>query len=159
MKKFTLIAIFTFFISALIHFQTKAQTSPNPMPILGLGNPWTETQVIEPHVLASIINNPKFSQPLIFNIGAVSDIKNAKHIGAVSEAQNMKNLSSAVHLFPKNTSIVIYCGCCPFNKCPNIRPAFKALQKEGFINIKVLDLPVNLKVDWSSKGYPLADTK
>ncbi|RYE25855.1 MAG: hypothetical protein EOP45_04415 [Sphingobacteriaceae bacterium] len=71
----------------------------------------------------------------------------------------MKKLSSAVHLLPKTTSVVVYCGCCPFNKCPNIRPAFTALQKKGFTDVKVLDLPTNLKVDWSSKGYPLAETK
>ncbi|RYE24292.1 MAG: rhodanese-like domain-containing protein [Sphingobacteriaceae bacterium] len=99
------------------------------------------------------------NKPLILNIGVVTDIKGARHIGAVSEAQNMKKLNTAVHLLPKTTPVVIYCGCCPFNKCPNIRPAFTALQKEGFTNIKVLDLPTNLKVDWSSKGYPLAETK
>lgn len=143
----------------LICYQTKAQTSPTAMPTLGFGNPWTEKQVIEPFILASIINGIKMDKPLILNIGAVEDIKSAKHIGAVSEAENMKKLNRAVHLLPKNTAIVIYCGCCPFNKCPNIRPAFTALQKEGFTDVKVLDLPTNLKVNWSSKGYPLAEVK
>lgn len=143
----------------LICSQTKAQTSPTTMPTLGVSNPWTTKQVIEPSILASIINDAKLDKPLILNIGAVEDIKSAKHIGAVSEAENMKKLNGAVHLLPKNTAIVVYCGCCPFNKCPNIRPAFTALQKEGFTDIKVLDLPTNLKVNWSSKGYPLAAVK
>ena len=159
MKKSSLIALFTFFISNLIYFQTKAQTSPGPMPTLGVSNPWTEKQVIQPYILASMITDANINKPLILNIGAVSDIKNAKHIGAVSEAQNMKKLNSAVRLLPKDTPVVIYCGCCPFNKCPNIRPAFLVLQKEGFTDVKVLDLQTNLKVDWSSKGYPLAGTK
>lgn len=159
MKKLVFIPLLTFFISILICYQTKAQTSPTAMPTLGVSNPWTEKQVIEPFVLASIINGAKTDKPLILNIGAVEDIKSAKHIGAVSEAENMKKLNGAVHLLPKNTAIVIYCGCCPFNKCPNIRPAFTALQKEGFTDVKVLDLPTNLKVNWSSKGYPLAKVK
>lgn len=159
MKKSILIALFTFFISILIHFQTKAQTSPGPMPALGVSNPWTEKQVIEPQILASLITDANTNKPVILNIGVVTDIKGARHIGAISEAQNMKKLNSAVYLLPKNTPVVIYCGCCPFNKCPNIRPAFTALQKEGFTDVKVLDLPTNLKVDWSSKGYPLAETK
>jgi len=52
--------------------------------------------------------------------------------------------------------MVIYCGCCPFTKCPNIRPAFQQLKKMGFTNVKVLDLPVNLQTNWIAIGYPLA---
>jgi len=56
---------------------------------------------------------------------------------------------------PKDKEIVIYCGCCPFSRCPNARPAFALLQKLKFKNAKLLNLPNNLKVDWINKGYPL----
>jgi hypothetical protein len=153
MKKFVISMLLISFGFAFSCLESKAQTSPAQMPALGITNPWTEKQVIAPAVLAAVLNNAKANKPVILNIGAVSDIKGAKHIGAVSSPENMKKLSAAVYTLPKNTAIVIYCGCCPFNKCPNIRPAFTALQKEGFTDVKVLDLPVSLEANWSSKGY------
>jgi hypothetical protein len=52
--------------------------------------------------------------------------------------------------------VIIYCGCCPFDKCPNIRPAFAALKEMGFKNARLLDLPKNIKADWLDKNYPAA---
>jgi hypothetical protein len=49
---------------------------------------------------------------------------------------------------------VIYCGCCPMLKCPNIRPAYSTLKELGFTHIRVLSLPTNLHTDWVSKDYP-----
>jgi hypothetical protein len=34
--------------------------------------------------------------------------------------------------------VVIYCGCCPLDKCPNVRPAFTLLKTMGFTNLHVL---------------------
>jgi hypothetical protein len=53
--------------------------------------------------------------------------------------------------------VVIYCGCCPFAKCPNVRPAFSTLLGMGFKNPRLLNLSHNLKADWIDKGYPLED--
>jgi thiosulfate/3-mercaptopyruvate sulfurtransferase len=52
--------------------------------------------------------------------------------------------------------IVFYCGCCPFNHCPNVRPAFKVLKQMGFTNFKLLNLPENLKVNWINIGGQMA---
>jgi hypothetical protein len=49
----------------------------------------------------------------------------------------------------------VYCGCCPFEKCPNIRPAFNLMKAMGFSNGKLLNLPTNLKQNWIAKGYPV----
>jgi hypothetical protein len=40
-------------------------------------------------------------------------------------------------------------------KCPNLRPAYQALKKLGFTQIRVLDLPTNFHTDWAEKGYPV----
>ncbi|MFL6463384.1 MAG: hypothetical protein ACJ73N_03115, partial [Bryobacteraceae bacterium] len=50
--------------------------------------------------------------------------------------------------------IVIYCGCCPFDKCPNIHPAYNTLKDLGFTDVKVVVNKTNLHTDWVSKGYP-----
>lgn len=128
---------------------------PMSMPVLGASYPWNDGQLIEPSELAATIKTGD-SKPVILNIGAVEDIPGAIHIGAVSSAENMGKLQKMVAAFPKNTTIVIYCGCCPFTKCPNIHPAFLELKKLGFTRIKVLDLPVNLQTNWIAKGYPVA---
>ena len=107
-------------------------------------------------MLAGDIKDASSNSIAIFNIGAVEDIKGAKHIGAVSNSENLEKLKRAVAVLPKNTAMVIYCGCCPFAKCPNIRPAFLELKRLGFSNVKVLNLPANLKTNWIAKGYPLA---
>ena len=51
--------------------------------------------------------------------------------------------------------MIIYCGCCPFRRCPNVRPAFELLKKMKFTNAKLLNLPTSLNDDWISKGYPM----
>jgi len=135
------------------------QANPGPMPSLGVTNPWTNNQLIEPADLAAMINNGTAGNLAIYNIGAVEDIKGAKHIGPVSNPENLEKLKAAVAGLPKNTAIIIYCGCCPFTKCPNIRPAFIELTKDGFTDVKLLNLPKNLQTNWIAPGYPLAASK
>lgn len=119
-------------------------------------DPWTESQLIQPANLASIIKDPQAQKPIIFNIGVVDDIKSATHLGAASETDNLALLKAKLKSLPSSSFIVVYCGCCPFAKCPNIRPAFSMLKDMGFTNGKLLNLGTNLKTDWISKGYPLA---
>ena len=139
--------IFLMFISIGL----KAQTSG------GMQGPWLKSQLVEPQELAAIISSPGSKEYVVFNIGAVEDIKGAKHIGPVSKTQNMDDFKMALQRLPKKTRVIIYCGCCPFTKCPNVGPAFITAQKLGFANVKILDLPVNLKTNWTAKGYPLAE--
>jgi rhodanese-related sulfurtransferase len=155
-KKIFLISFSCFLIIGLTCFTSKAQTSPVATPVLGISNPWTDSQLMEPTALAGNFKDAGSISPVIFNIGAVEDIKGAEHIGAVNNTENLEKFKDKIAAMPKNTEIVIYCGCCPFSKCPNIRPAFNLLKKLGFTNIKVLDLPANLKTDWIAKGYPMA---
>jgi hypothetical protein len=56
---------------------------------------------------------------------------------------------------PRSANLVIYCGCCPFDHCPNIRPAYKALHEMGFVHVRVLVLPTSFAADWVEKGYPV----
>ncbi|WP_411275163.1 rhodanese-like domain-containing protein [Daejeonella sp.] len=142
-------------IAVFITFSTFAQQFPNK-GLAGTNDPWSKNQLIQPSQLAGLINNPKAAKPLIFNIGVVEDIKGAKNMGAASEKENLERFKKALTKLPKTTPVVVYCGCCPFEKCPNIRPAFKALQSGGFTKAHLLNLPTNIKVDWINKGYPLA---
>ena len=118
---------------------------------------WTEKQLIEPSELAKILNDTKASKPIIYSIGSGGNIRGGIEMGAAQEKENLDKLKSALSKLAKDTDIVIFCGCCPFGDCPNIRPAFKLLNEMKFTNHKLLNLSHNLKVDWIDKGYPMID--
>jgi hypothetical protein len=124
------------------------------------GDPWTADQLMEPQALVNIIQSSKGNAlPVILNIGSVEAIKGAITTGAVSEPDGFAELKKQLKNIKKDKLVVIYCGCCPLFKCPNIRPAFKELAAEGFTNIKVLNLRKNLETDWVDKHYPMQDAR
>jgi hypothetical protein len=157
-KEYCLLALLLV-TSLFTAYNTKAQTSPGKLSGLDKNVVWTPADLIEPGDLAAAIKHPGVTQPVIFNIGAVEDIEGAVHIGAATNLENLKKLNKLAERLPKNRMVVIYCGCCPFGKCPNVAPAFLDLKKQGLAEVKVLNLPVNLKTNWIAKGYPLAAVK
>lgn len=118
-------------------------------------DPWTEKQLMNPADLAKILNDSKNKKPILLSIGFGGGIKNSIEIGAAKEKEGIEKLKQELSKLSKDTDIVIYCGCCPFEPCPNIRPAFKLLNEMKFTNHKLLNLSHNLKVDWIDKGYPV----
>ena len=117
-------------------------------------DPWKPNQLMAPADLAAIITSTSETKPVIFSIGPTAYIKGSIDIGDAKEKANLDKLKEQASKLPKNTDIVIYCGCCPFAHCPNIRPAFELLAKMKFTNYKLLDLEHNIKIDWINKGYP-----
>jgi|SRR6185437_8284080 len=117
--------------------------------------PWTEKQLLPPADLAKILNDAKAPKPIIYCVGPSGNIKGGIEIGVTQEKENLDKLKIALSKLPKNTGIVVFCGCCPFEHCPNIRPAIKLLSEMKFTNYKLLNLSHNLKVDWIDKGYPM----
>jgi thiosulfate/3-mercaptopyruvate sulfurtransferase len=116
--------------------------------------PWTEKQLMPPSELAQLINHNSAHLPILFSIGPGAIVKGSVDIGPAKEKENLKKLKQQLSKLPKDTAIVIYCGCCPFQHCPNIRPAFKLLNKMKFTDHRLLNLPKNIKVDWIDKGFP-----
>ena len=82
-------------------------------------------------------------------------IPGSQYAGAASNPQGLAALKKLVANLPCDREIVIYCGCCPWDDCPNVRPAFDAIREMGFTNCKVLDIPDRLGTDWTEKGYPI----
>ena len=117
--------------------------------------PWTSDQLMQPENLTAIINDSAVEKPLIINVGPVGSIKGAIKVGPAKEKENFNNLKKLLSKEDKKRTIIIYCGCCPFKVCPNIRPAFELLTKMKFTNHKLLNMPNNLKTDWINHGYPM----
>ena len=117
--------------------------------------PWTPDQLMQPEKLAAIMNDSTEVKPLIISVGPVDLIKGAIKTGPAKEKENLKELKNLLSKEDRKREIVIYCGCCPFKDCPNIRPAFSLLTEMKFTNRKLLNLPRNLKIDWINHGYPM----
>ena len=118
--------------------------------------PWRQDQLIEPSALAVILNDSSAKQPLVYSIGFGGGIKNSIVEGPVKDSVNLLKWKNELENLPRNTNIIIYCGCCPFVHCPNIRPAFALLNEMKFTHPQLLNIEHNIKTDWIDKGYPVA---
>jgi thiosulfate/3-mercaptopyruvate sulfurtransferase len=116
--------------------------------------PWTASQLLAPADLAAVIKNPTEKKPVIISVGPGALIKGSLDMGPAHEKENLEKLKQQLSRLPKDADIVIYCGCCPFEHCPNIRPAFILLNEMKFRNAHLLNLEHNIKTDWVAKGYP-----
>ncbi len=100
-------------------------------------------------------------KPLILQVGSrmmfdQAHIPGAEYAGAGSQAEGIALLRGRVSSLPRTTFIVLYCGCCPWNRCPNVGPAYSLLHEMRFTRVKVLYLAQNFGDDWVSKGFPVA---
>jgi thiosulfate/3-mercaptopyruvate sulfurtransferase len=119
----------------------------------------TANAQITPQALVRIMQSNQRAKLLILNVGphvlfAQAHIDGAEFIGPGSDPRAIEVLKNRVKSEPKAKQIVLYCGCCPWDHCPNIKPAFEELKKLGFTNVKVLYIANNIGADWVDKGYP-----
>jgi hypothetical protein len=126
---------------------------------------WTvaaaEPPLVQPADLVTVLMAPSGPKPLVIQVGfrilyVQAHIPGSEYIGPASSPEGIAMLRKRVEALPRGTSIVIYCGCCPWNQCPVIHPAYDALRGMGFTSVKALNLPRNFGVDWVQKGYPVA---
>jgi thiosulfate/3-mercaptopyruvate sulfurtransferase len=75
--------------------------------------------------------------------------------GPASSPSGLDELAAWAKALDRSTNLVIYCGCCPLEHCPNLRPAYAALKGLGFKRLRVLVLPNNFGTDWVDRGYPV----
>ena len=118
-------------------------------------------QLIHPDELAKILQSSQGEKPLVIHVGfhvlfLQAHIPGAEYQGPASDANALQKLRARVESLPRNKFIVIYCGCCPWDHCPSVKPAYDALHGMGFNNLKVLHIPDNFGTDWRDKGYPTA---
>jgi len=123
-------------------------------------DPWTARQTVQAADFANELQQEKDPYPTVIYVG-VKTLYEGGHIpGAVfygpgSTEQGLADLKKFTATLPKNSDVVLYCGCCPLEKCPNLRPAFGALKDGGFARLRVLLLPTSFNSDWVEKGFPV----
>ena len=123
-------------------------------------DPWTREQTVEPADFAKELQQEKDPFPTVIYVGVKTLYEGAHIPGAVfhgpgSTEQGLATLKEFASTLPKNSDVVLYCGCCPLEKCPNLRPAFTALKETGFARLRVLILPASFNADWVEKGFPV----
>jgi len=138
--------------------QCQAQYIPISGPGSALSIP--QAQLIQPEALNHLLQTKGTDKPLLLQVGShllfdEAHIPGSVYAGAGSQPTGLQQLQSTVATLSKKKAIVLYCGCCPWNRCPNLGPAFKQLQDMGFTNVRVLYLADNLGTDWVAKGYPV----
>ncbi len=132
-----------------------AQAGGALAPDLPPGSP----ALIQPDELVKSLRSG--AKPIILYVGpeflyGQAHIPGAEFIGPASQPQSLNNLRQRVSSLPRTLAVVLYCGCCPWQHCPNIRPAYAELRKLGFQHAKALYLANSFGTDWVDKGYPVA---
>jgi hypothetical protein len=82
-------------------------------------------------------------------------IPGALYAGPGSKAEGLALLKTAVAKLPHDREIVLYCGCCPWDRCPNVQPSIDLLKQLGFSKVKALYIAENFKTNWMDAGYPV----
>src|SRR5271165_1951290 len=117
------------------------------------------SRLINPDELVKMLQSAKSDKPLMIQVGshvlyAQAHIPGSEYIGPAASEAGLQALRKRVDSLPRNQFIVLYCGCCPWSHCPNIKPAEDALHAMGFTNVKVLYIANNFGTDWVDKSYP-----
>lgn len=133
----------------LLAFPARAQNSPNP---------WNDSQTVQAAELNKELSDSK-TAPVVLFVGfhrlyIAGHIKGAQYHGTAGNAEGLAEMKQWAASLPRSTNLVIYCGCCPLERCPNVRPAFTALREMGFTKLRVLILPTSFEADWADKGLP-----
>lgn len=139
----------------LAHAQFQPSASSNAAISIPLSS------LMQPGQLNQMLQKTSKEPPLILQVGShllfsQAHIPGSEYAGPGSQSAGLDMLRMRVNSVPKNKLIVLYCGCCPWNRCPNVGPAYHLLQSMGFTNVKVVYMASNFGDDWVAKGYSVA---
>jgi thiosulfate/3-mercaptopyruvate sulfurtransferase len=117
--------------------------------------------LLEPEAFAKSLQSPSAPRPLILQVGfrtlyVQAHIPGSEYAGPTGQDPGLKVLRDRVAKLAKDAPIVLYCGCCPWSRCPNIAAAYDALRGLGFSHVKVLHIDEDFGANWADKGYPVA---
>jgi thiosulfate/3-mercaptopyruvate sulfurtransferase len=122
-------------------------------------DPWTAAQTVQPADLAKELGDTQgAAKPTVVCVAPHvlyqgGHIPGALFHGPGSTAQGIDDLKKWAESVPRSENIVVYCGCCPLDHCPNLRPAFVALRDMGFTHLRALLILTNFYTDWVKPGY------
>ena len=122
-------------------------------------DPWKDSDLIKPEALAARLKDSA-PKPTVLYVGfpvlyRSTHIAGSQLAGPASKPEGLDLLKQIAGNLPRDQELIIYCGCCPWDHCPNVRPAFRTLHEMGFTRLKLVMIPTNVATDWTGKGYPV----
>jgi hypothetical protein len=133
-----------------------AQFQPGPDAGSALSIP--ADHLIQPQKLNDLLQTSKQGSPLILQVGSrllfqEAHIPGSEYVGPGGQSAGLELLRKRVSTLPKNQFIVLYCGCCPWERCPNVARAYTQLRDMEFTTVKVLYIANNFGADWVARGF------
>ena len=121
-----------------------------------------DAHLIQPDQLALELHYPAPRRPVVLQVGfkvlyRTGHIAGSRYVGPGSKSDGIAALGKALKGLPKEQRVVLYCGCCPWQDCPNVRPALREALRLGRRNVDVLYIHKNLQEDWIAKGFPMRE--
>jgi len=140
------------FLSAILFSMSSSNLSAQT------ANQIANSHLISPAELVQL--QSKKAKPLLLHMGShvlysQAHIPGSEYVGPGFNEAGIQQLRKRVASLPRSKFIIVYCGCCPWNHCPNLKPADDTLAGMGFTNVKVLYIPSNFGADWVDRGYPV----
>lgn len=125
---------------------------------------WKNALQISAEELAKKISGPASARPVVLQVGFKvlydgGHIPGAIFAGSASTPEGLTKLRAVAEKISRSKEVILYCGCCPWEKCPNIHPAYDALRRMGFTRLVVLLIPEDFAHDWIGQGFPVARSK
>jgi hypothetical protein len=122
--------------------------------------PWPASRVVTSTELAKAVGGAPATRPRVIHVGPErlfhsAHVPGAVHAGEGGDDDGLAAFAAMLGPLPRDADVVVYCGCCPYANCPNVRPAYAKMVALGFTRGRVLDLPTNLKTDWTDLGFPV----
>lgn len=120
-----------------------------------------QADLMQPEELVRILKSSTAEKPLLLQVGSrvlyeEAHIPGSEYVGPASTPAGLEKLRQRLQSVARKQSIILYCGCCPWSHCPNIKPAWDLALSMGFSKLKVLYIANNFGADWADKGYPTA---
>lgn len=118
-------------------------------------------KLVQPADFAALLKDASTPKPLMLNVGFrtmfdQAHIPGSEYAGPGNTGAGLQVLRDRVASLPKDAAIMIYCGCCPWSRCPNMAAAYEVLTELGFTNVSAMQINDNFGTDWVDKGFPTA---
>jgi thiosulfate/3-mercaptopyruvate sulfurtransferase len=122
-----------------------------------------QDKLVQPADFAAQLKDASASKPLMLHVGFKTmfdqaHIPGSEYAGPGNTGAGLQVLRDRVASLPKGTAIMIYCGCCPWSRCPNMAAAYDVLIELGFTDVTGMQINDNFGTDWVDKGFPTAKT-